>query len=327
MSFTESGSEERSAAPGGANDSVERVVMQGVGEGEPAAARGAAARAPRRAAAVVIAAAAALAIAAAPGGPLHARGAAASEEGRLQRQAEPASGRELLQQMHDQWAKGKPWFHTLIFTQKTTVTRRDGTKNVSTWYESILAPDRLRIDFGDPSEGNGVMYTADSIYVVRAGKVERKSADGNPFLPFVIGVYTQPLERTLAQLEPLAIDMSRVRSDSWEGRPVYVVGARDRSDTTSAQFWVDSERLILLRMILAPSAEEGGRGEPLDIHLDDYVEVGGGWLATKVAMYAGGAARQTEEYSDWKAGVNFAPDFFVAEKWSEVPHWATSKQE
>ncbi|HET7552159.1 MAG TPA: hypothetical protein VFK04_12780 [Gemmatimonadaceae bacterium] len=238
----------------------------------------------------------------------------------------PSSGKELLQRMHDKWATGTPWFKTLIFTQRTTMLRRDGTKNVSTWYESVLAPDRLRIDFGDPSEGNGVVYTADSVYVVRSGKVERKSADGNPFLPFVIGVYTQPLEATLAQLEPLGIDMSRVRSDSWQGRPVYVVGAQSASDTSSAQFWVDADRLILLRMVLAPSAEAGARSEPLDIHLDEYVEVGGGWLATKVVMYAAGVARQTEEYSDWKAGVELSPDFFVAEKWGEVPHWAVSKQ-
>ncbi|HEY9516535.1 MAG TPA: hypothetical protein VIQ74_12735 [Gemmatimonadaceae bacterium] len=239
----------------------------------------------------------------------------------------PSSGRELLQRMHGRWSSGTPWFHTLIFTQRTTVVRRDGTRNVSTWYESVMAPDRLRIDFGEPSEGNGVMYTADSVYVVRAGKVERKSADGNPFLPFVIGVYTQPVERTMAQLAPLGIDMGRVRSDSWRGRPVFVVGARDTSDLSSAQFWVDADRLILLRMVLAPSgdASASGRPEPLDIHLDDYVEVGGGWLATKVAMYAGGAARQTEEYSDWRAGVELSPDFFVAEKWAEEPHWAVSK--
>lgn len=240
--------------------------------------------------------------------------------------AAPASGRALLERMHDHWATGTPWFNTLIFTQRTTVVRRDGTRNVSTWYESVLAPDRLRIDFGDPSEGNGVVYTADSVYAVRAGKVERKAADGNPFLPFVIGVYTQPLERTLAQLAPLGIDMSRVRSDSWKGRPVYVVGARDASDTSSAQFWVDADRLILLRMVLAPSAEAGARSEPLDIHLDDYVEVGGGWLATRVVMYSAGVARQSEEYSDWKAGVELSPDFFVAEKWSSVPHWASSKR-
>lgn len=264
----------------------------------------------------------------APLAPVRAQSAAGGAAG-AGAQALPASGKEVLQRMHDHWASGDPWFHTLTFKQQTTVVRADGTKNVSTWYEAILAPDRLRIDFGDPSEGNGVIYTADSVYRVRSGKVERKSADGNPFLPFVIGVYTQPLERTIEQLEPLGVDMSRVRSGNWKGRPVWVVGAADSGDTTSAQFWVDSDRLILLRMILAPSGEASGsiRSQPLDIHLDEYVETGGGWLATKVVMYAGGVARQTEEYSDWRTGVDLSPELFVAEKWGDVPHWTVSKEQ
>ncbi|HEU6450903.1 MAG TPA: hypothetical protein VFT57_05735 [Gemmatimonadaceae bacterium] len=252
--------------------------------------------------------------------------ATASHAAGARANAQPASGKEVLQRMHDRWASGTPWFHTLTFKQQTTMVRQDGTKNVSTWYEALMAPDRLRIDFGDPSEGNGVIYTADSVYVVRSGKVQRTEAEGNPFLPFVIGVYTQPLERTLAQLEPLGIDMSRVRSDSWQGRPVWVVGAAAASDTSSAQFWIDADRLILLRMVLVPSGEAGLRAGPLDIHLDEYVETGGGWLATKVVMYSGGVARQTEEYSDWRTGVELSPDFFVVEKWGEVPHWAVSEK-
>lgn len=326
MSFTESSSETSCGAPHGAAPGATASISRGTRSGNVLGARSASAGAFRRAlATVVIAASAALVMVTSPARPLIAQTSAVPSASGAQA-AVPSSGKELLQRMHDHWATGTSWFNTLIFTQRTTVVRRDGTKNVSTWYESVLAPDRLRIDFGDPAEGNGVIYTADSMYLVRSGKVERKAADGNPFLPFVIGVYTQPLERTLAQLEPLRIDMSRVRSDSWQGRPVFVVGASDASDTSSAQFWVDAERLILLRMVLAPSAEAGARSEPLDIHLDDYVEVGGGWLATKVVMYAAGVARQTEEYSDWKAGVEFAPGFFVAEKWGEAPHWAVSKQ-
>lgn len=230
--------------------------------------------------------------------------------------------------MHDRWATGKPWFHTVTFVQRTTVVRRDGSSNVSTWYESILAPDRLRIDMGDPAEGNGALFTADSTYRIQNGKVTRATAEGNPFLPFVVGVYTQPLDRTMAQIAPLGVDMSRVRADRWNDRAVFVVGASDTSDLASAQFWVDAERLILVRMVLAPSGDVrggSGRPEPLDIHLDDYVELGGGWLATKVVMYAGGVARQTEEYSDWRAGMELAPEFFVAEEWGAVPHWAASK--
>jgi len=35
----------------------------------------------------------------------------------------------------------------------------------------------------------------------------------------------------------------------------------------------------------------------------------------------GGQTVQKEEYSDWRGNVDLPRDFFVAEKWSAVPHW------
>src|SRR5262245_29727579 len=48
---------------------------------------------------------------------------------------QPKDGTAVLERMRAAYA-GK-WYHTLTFTQKTTTTRDDGTKNVSTWYESL----------------------------------------------------------------------------------------------------------------------------------------------------------------------------------------------
>jgi outer membrane lipoprotein-sorting protein len=230
----------------------------------------------------------------------------------------PRDGTELVTRMHDAYA-GK-WYKTLTFVQKTTRRKPDGTDTVSVWYESLLSPDRLRIDIGSPSEGNGVIYTADSLYVVRKGALVRTIADGNVFLPFVAGIYTQPVERSLAQIAPYKFDLSRVRLDMWDGRPVYVVGARDAQDLDSPQFWIDAERLIALRMLvpLVPN----GKAKAQDIRLEKYVETGGGWLATTVRMLDAGELLQGEDYSDWKTGVALSPEFFVAEKWGAVPHWA-----
>ena len=86
----------------------------------------------------------------------------------------PATGVELLQRMHDAY-DGK-WYKTLTFVQKTTLTRPNGVVDTSTWYEALKSPDRLRIDFGDPAKGNGALYTADSLYVVRGGKITRTVA-------------------------------------------------------------------------------------------------------------------------------------------------------
>ena len=220
--------------------------------------------------------------------------------------------------MHD--AYDGRWYRTLTFVQKTTKRRPDGTDSVSIWYESLLSPSRLRIDVGNPSAGNGVIYTSDSLYIVREGALVRTIADGNVFLPFVAGIYTQPVARSLAELAAFKFDMSRMRLDTWEGRPVYVVGARDARDLESPQFWIDAERMIATR-ILVPIIPNG-KAKAQDIRLEEYVEVGGGWLATAIRMLDAGELLQGEEYSDWKAGVALSPDFFVAEKWSSVAHWA-----
>ena len=155
--------------------------------------------------------------------------------------------------------------------------------------------------------------------MVRDGKVTRTIGSGNPFLPFVAGVYDQPLETTLRQLAPYHFDLTRIRTDSWQGKPVYVVGATSAADLDSPQFWVETEHLQPVRFLvkLSPAPD----AKPNDIRLEKYVPVGGGWLATHVAIMDGSVVRQAEDYSDWKGGVALPADFFVAEKWKDTPHW------
>lgn len=232
-------------------------------------------------------------------------------------QSAPATGAQVLQRMHDAYA-GK-WYHTLTFRQKTTAYR-DGQPAVSNWYESLRhtpqTGTQLRIDMGALADGNGVLYTADSSWVVRGGKLTAARAVGNEFLPMIEGVYVQPVERTLREIAHTNVDMSKVSSGTYDGRPVWVVGALAPSDSTSPQFWVDKERNVVVRMIMGVAAR------PMDVHLDKYEPAGNGWLATKVEMYSRGAPLQIEEYSDWKTGMTLAPALFDPATWSTAPHWA-----
>jgi len=228
----------------------------------------------------------------------------------------PKDGRALLQRMREAYL-GK-WFKTVTFVQQTTQTR-NGVTDTSTWYEALKSPDRLRIDIGDPKQGNGVVTTAGSTYVVRGGKVMRTAASGNPFLPFVAGVYDQPLETTLRQIQPYKFDLSKLYTTTWEGRPTYVAGSQSASDTTSPQFWIDQERLIVVRMIVP--LNPANVTDVADIRLEDYKPVAGGWLAVLVEIMHGGQVIQKEQYSDWRGNVALPADFFVAEKWSDVAHW------
>jgi hypothetical protein len=224
-----------------------------------------------------------------------------------------AQGTAVLTRMRDAYA-GK-WYRTLTFVQRTVITKPSGLADTTTWYETLNGA-RLRIDVGPPSAGNGALYSADSLIVIRDGKVARALDHGNPFLPLIMGVYLQPIAQTERELAGFGFDLTRQTTATWEGRPAIVVGVSDVADTTAAQFWIDTERLVLVRM----RGNIKGIGDA-DIHLLGYERVGRGWLATRVRI-ATGPQVQTEEYSDWHADIPVSSALFDPAQWRTAPHWA-----
>jgi len=232
------------------------------------------------------------------------------------RQATP-SGRALLEQMRAAYIG--QWFKTLTFVQKTTIVRPDGTKTEQTWFESMRSPDTLRIDVAPLANGNGTLNMPDKVIVVRGGQVTATRPDGNPFLPFVAGIYAQPLETSIAQLAPQKYDLSAVHALEFQGRRTFVVGTSKTGDLTVPQFWVDAERLVVVRALINSGAAM------LDIALDGYVKSGASWVATKVTMSSGGAVRQIEEYTDVRTDVDLPADLFDPAKWTTAKHWAAGR--
>lgn len=231
--------------------------------------------------------------------------------------AVPATGRALVERMHSAY-DGK-WFRTLTFVQKTTMVRPDGTQTEQTWFESMRSPDTLRIDVAPLSNGNGSLNKPDSVVVVRGGQVAATRPDGNPFLPFVAGIYTQPVDRSMDQLAPQRFDMSLVRAGEFLGRMVFIVGSKNADDLASPQFWVDAERLVAVRVLL-PSGQN-----VLDIVLDGYVKSGASWIAAKVSMSTAGKLRQLEEYTEIKTDVELPADLFDPARWADAKHWASGR--
>lgn len=233
--------------------------------------------------------------------------------------AVPVPAAELVDRMRQRY-EGR-WFRTLTFTQKTTIHRPDGSEQVMTWLEASEAPDKLRIDIGPLENGNGALFRADSTYRIAGGKVTRAAAAGNPFMPFVVGIYTQPVERSLRDLAHEKYEMTRVRLDRWQERPVQVVGASSPADTTSPQFWVDLDRLLVVRVLL-PTGDGSGRTQ--ELRLDGYRQFGGAWVATDVSIAVGGKVLQHEEYSDVRVDVPLSPALFDPASWTTAPHWAAA---
>jgi hypothetical protein len=221
-------------------------------------------------------------------------------------------GTSLLNAMHDRYA-GK-WYRTLTFVQKTTINLQSGSEIKQTWHEAAQLPGKLRIDT-DLGAKNGTLYSGDSVFSVTNGKLVRADTGRNALLILGFDVYAQPEGRTMAQLRREGFDLSKFHEGTWQGKPVYIVGAL-AGDTTSKQFWVEKDRLLFVRMI---QRSPQGRS---DIRFDKYISAGGGWIAVEVAQYVNGKRRLLEEYTDVKTDVQLSPALFDPRQWATAPHWA-----
>jgi hypothetical protein len=222
----------------------------------------------------------------------------------------------LLESMQARYAGA--WFRNITFVQKSTYFRPDGsTSRVDTWYEAAALPGRLRIDLGDLARKNGVLYRSDSVYQIENGEVTHRRAGDNPLLVLAFDVYAQPAAKTLEQLRRLKFDVRVLHIGSLGGRKMYVVGAGP-GDSTTNQFWIEADRLLVTRLI-----QTDDRARTQDIRLDRYAQHGGGWVAEVVRFLRDGRLFFLEEYSSVRVNVALDDNLFVPERWSAATHWHT----
>ena len=230
-----------------------------------------------------------------------------------------ATGDELLAAMHGEHADD--WYRTLFFKQTVTRTAPDGTEQPpETWTEYMEVPGRLRIDLADGYDGNGVIYSGDSLFVFTDGALASREAQTNDLLTLGFDVYGQPPERTVAVLRDAGFDLSKVRQDTWEERPAWVVGA-DSGDLHTKQFWVDAERLVFVRL-LQPFPQATDR--TMEIVFAGYEPLAGGWIAPLVLFRLDGREFMREEYFDVVADPELPQGVFDPARWGPVP--STSAQ-
>src|SRR5262245_57449776 len=147
---------------------------------------------------------------------------------------------QLIQAMQQKYAKS--WYKTATFVQKTTNFDKDGKAKVETWYEALSVPGSLRIDFTPIKDGNGILFTNNQVYSFKSGKLDSSRPFVHPLMVLGFDVYKLSLTEVIEKLKGLKFDLSIFREDTWQGRPVYVVGAK-QGDLHSPQFWIDQKNL------------------------------------------------------------------------------------
>src|SRR2546421_7577199 len=221
---------------------------------------------------------------------------------------------QLVAAMQKKYAKS--WYKTATFVQKTTNIDKDGIKKVETWYEAMSLPGSLRIDFTPTKDGNGILFTNSQIYVFKNGKVDSTRPLVHPLMVLGFDVYRLPQTDVIEKLKGLKFDLSIFRRDTWQGRPVYVVGAK-AGDLHSPQFWIDQKNLYFVRMI-RPAGKDGVQTQEKQVNKDQ--KLGGGWMSPEVIFSVDGKVVTTEEYSELRADVTLDPKLFDPQSFATV-HW------
>ena len=221
---------------------------------------------------------------------------------------------DLVQAMQKKY--GKSWYKTATFVQKTTNYEKDGTNKVETWYEALSVPGSLRIDFTPVKDGNGILFTDNKIYIFKNGKLDTNRPYIHPLMILGFDIYRLTRVDALEKLKGLKFDLSILREDIWQGRSVYVVGAR-QGDLHSPQFWIEKKNLYFVRMI-RPTGKDGAQTQ--ETQFNKYVKLGGGWMAPEVIFTVDGKTVTTEEYSEMRANVALDSKLFDPQCWTTV-HW------
>ena len=216
----------------------------------------------------------------------------------------------LVRAMHDRYAKS--WYSTITFTQKSTTYTDDGTRKVETWYEAALLPGKLRIDIGPAADGRAYLLADGNVTVFDKGKEVNSRPLVNMLLVLGFDVYRQLPQKTLEVIASEKYDVSKFHEDSFEGRPMYVVGA-EKGDLKSRQFWIDKERLLFVRLFQPDRADES---KIEDIRFTDYRPLAGAWIAARVEVRAGDKLVFSEDYSDIKGNPALDAGLFDPKQYS-----------
>lgn len=220
---------------------------------------------------------------------------------------------EVLVENMQKTYSGK-WARTITFVQYNTHYEDGKVKDKSIWYEAIEYPDKFRIDFGKPIEGNAVIFANDSVFNFKEGQLTTKRRQPNNLMLLAGGIYFLPKTQALQRLTEAGYDISKFHLASWQGRPAYVVGA-EKGNLQVAQFWIDAENLYLVRT-LTPTADKHMQ----EAQFSKHIKTAGGWTETEVLFLKDGKKEQLEVYKDIKPDSKLPANLFNPQHFGKV-HW------
>ncbi len=229
-----------------------------------------------------------------------------------------ANTEQLITEMNSRYA-GK-FNKNITFIQLNTHFNEDGSTESSTWYEAFHFPGKYRIDYGYTPNVDGIIFADDSVYHFKDKMLTKKGQSINDILLLCGDIYFLTPKQSLDKIKKLGYNTSEFREDVWEGRPVFVVGAK-KGDEVTAQFWIDKENLYLVRNINVSKET----AELEDAHFVEHEIVGKAWVENKVIVFSKGRKIRMEKYAEVMPDRKLNAEVFDHKKWGQL-HWHDKKK-
>lgn len=198
------------------------------------------------------------------------------------------NGTEVVKAMYKRW-QGK-WYPNFQFEQRAIFYENGQVSKEEVWQEIYSQPGLLHIRFDGFESGNGVIFAQDTVYRFQENQLAGKMPQIHPLVLLSFDVYFLKPEETVSKLHQLKIDLNKVYETDWQGRKAIVVGANSPADSSSSQFWVDKERLYVLRVLT------NSNGNTRDVEMNNYQLLENYWVATEIIFKTNGETTLREEY-------------------------------
>lgn len=227
------------------------------------------------------------------------------------RAAAPAPGELVVRAAYKMY--GGQWFKNVQFVQRRTLPLE---RRVETWYVTVQPPGFSRVDVAPGVTGRAIVYRNDSSYSFGKGQLRAHGPEVQPLMVLLHDLHSSPPESTIAMLRKYNFDLLRTHERMWQGRRVIVVGAL-YDEAGLNQFWLDKQRMILVRLI-EQNAQDASR--PLEAQIGQYEKAGKGWLEHSVKILLGGQLTALDEYSKVTVDTALEPGLFEPLPY-HLPRW------
>jgi hypothetical protein len=193
----------------------------------------------------------------------------------------------------------------------TTIEYRGDTERRTQARVWASLPGRLRVAQLPTTARSGTVRNLQRLSVFARGRRVAQSTRVDLVPLLTLDLFAQAIDTTIIWLDAARVRYGLIRLDEWAGRRVWVVGAPE-GDSTSAQFWVDTDAWRVTRII---QPDPRAPTQLLDLRFTDYTDVLDVPVPARIAVYRGGRLAQQLEISSIAPNPKLATRAFDLARW------------